>query len=218
MPPNHVQPVLDRFLAQRGLSGAWSQKRKGWIIQCPGTCEHTDRMRRDETILYTTPKSNGFLYISAKCRHTSCGNHLMEWCNQLNKEWGKYFYECQYAGNTRKQGGQKHTLRLSPVISPVSSIPDAKPLDTVGEGVLSFMAKEQAETLLHQVEDMNAELSVLRKRCWRNSQRWKQYNDIKYRFTNDYWKYRQAWKPYYDLRESRDRMLARLSQLNAYTS
>ena len=208
--PNQVEGVLDRFLDKKGLRRTWSEKRGGWLIKCAGACEHTERKRSDETVLYTTRKSNGFLLISAKCRHESCGTALMEWCKQLNKEWGKYFNDCQYGATHKQKSGHSY----SPFNTPPRSAA-ATPLDPTGECILSFMAKEQSETLLKQVEDMDAEMNLLRKQCWKESQYWKQYNDAKYRFTPDYWKYKKAWKPYYDLRDTRNTMLERLRELQA---
>ena len=106
---SQVERVLDRFLDRKGLRRIWSEKRGGWIIECPGKCEHTDRKGPDETILFTTPKHNKFLLISAKCRHESCGDALMAWCKALNKEWGKYFYECQYGTPSIKRHSKTYT-------------------------------------------------------------------------------------------------------------
>jgi hypothetical protein len=132
----------------------------------------------------------------------------MEWCKALNKEWGKYFYECQHCSVKPTKRNYKTP------IPPANIIPDPVALDPMGECILSFMAKEKAETLLKQVEDADAKLNTLRKQCWRESQYWKKYNDAKYRFMPVYWRYKQAWKPYYELRDSRNDMLKQLQELN----
>ena len=85
-----VERLLWRFLDSKGICREWSEKRKGWIIKCPGESTHEHRPRRDDCTIYSTKKDNGFMWISGRCRHTSCGESIMAFCRDLNKEWGMY--------------------------------------------------------------------------------------------------------------------------------
>lgn len=88
-----VERLLDRYLESRGLATYTSNKRGGYVIDCPAQETHGHRNRRDDCTLYTTSKPNGFIFISARCRHTSCGDALTEYCKALNQEWGEYLNE-----------------------------------------------------------------------------------------------------------------------------
>jgi hypothetical protein len=84
-------------------------------------------------------------------------------------------------------------------------------------GILSFMASGEIDILSKEIGEIDASLNALRKRCWRSSQQWKKFNDIRYKGTDAYWRYGQTWKPYYELRERRDALLNRASEINAMT-
>jgi hypothetical protein len=88
-----VQRILDTFLESRNLTKTYSGKRKGWVIECPASETHGHRHRWNDCTLTTYTKTNGFIYISARCRHTSCGDALTAYINDLNKEWGQYLNE-----------------------------------------------------------------------------------------------------------------------------
>lgn len=87
-----VETLLRKFLDDNHIIGAgnWSVKRNGWVIECPGESCHEHEARRDDCTLYYVKKSNGFCYITARCRHNSCGSSLVDYCKGLNAEWGKY--------------------------------------------------------------------------------------------------------------------------------
>lgn len=88
--PHQVRHLFEQFLSSKSLNRQWSSKRDGWVIDCPGQECHTHDNRRDDCVLYPKDKGNGFLYINAKCRHSSCMDERRDLCLELNKEWGAY--------------------------------------------------------------------------------------------------------------------------------
>ena len=87
-----VKQLLFKFLDTQNISvnGTWSNKRDGWVIECPGVDVHEHNERRDDCTLNFVHKTNGFIFISMRCRHMSCGTALTETCKELNIEWGKF--------------------------------------------------------------------------------------------------------------------------------
>jgi hypothetical protein len=87
---DRVEQLLKTYLDTHVQTNGYSNKRGGYIIECPGESTHSERNRRDDCTLYTTRKSNGFIFISLRCRHNSCSDALTEYARELNQEWGKY--------------------------------------------------------------------------------------------------------------------------------
>ena len=85
-----VERILERFFDKQNISKCWSSKRKGYVIECPGHSYHTHKSRIDDCVIFGTKKANGFIWISAKCRHSSCWGDIMEYLRVLNRDWGQY--------------------------------------------------------------------------------------------------------------------------------
>ena len=85
-----VNSLALEFLGARHLTQQYSVKRKGWIIDCPASSTHTHNDRFDDCCVYLTEKGNGFIFISLRCRHSSCGDAITDFAKELNKEWGTY--------------------------------------------------------------------------------------------------------------------------------
>lgn len=89
-----VERLLNNFMFTRGLTSNYSAKRckdeRCYIIGCPGVQEHSHNNRHDDCVIYFTPKPNGFVWISCKCRHNSCWSYIEEYVKDLNNDWGVY--------------------------------------------------------------------------------------------------------------------------------
>lgn len=88
--PWKVKQLLDVFLNSQNITKQWSSKRKGYVIECPGYEYHSHRDRPDDCVIFTTTKENGFVWISGRCRHSSCWGDIVEYIRALNQEWGEY--------------------------------------------------------------------------------------------------------------------------------
>ena len=88
-----VETLLKTFLDTHVHTQGYSSKRGGLIINCPGETTHGERNRRDDCTLFFTHKSNGFIFISIRCRHSSCRDAICEYARELNAEWGQYLNE-----------------------------------------------------------------------------------------------------------------------------
>jgi len=98
-----VEGLLDNYLDGRNLRSQWSNRRKGWIIPCPGAGCHSEHERTDDCTVFYTRKDNGFIYISGRCRHISCGSDVTSFCKELNKDWGIYLNQ-NYVDKQSKKG------------------------------------------------------------------------------------------------------------------